>query len=65
MSTGEWKHKRKEIKRASHAVLDLGLEIDAIDFKPDGTFTVRPKQPTAKPEKQPADAHKDDWSDER
>ena len=46
-------------------MLDLGLQIDAIDFKPDGTFTVKPKPTTARPDagKQP-DRKQSEWDDE-
>jgi hypothetical protein len=50
MSSGAWKVKRSEIRRAGDALHDLGLQVDSLEIKPDGTVALKSRSVTDKPE---------------
>jgi hypothetical protein len=46
MSKGPWRHRPTVARRFIHIVQSAGLQIERIEFRPDGTFAIMPKVAT-------------------
>lgn len=58
MSKNRWGHRPTVVRRFIHILLSAGLQIERIEFTPDGTLRIMPKDATT------IEAHPTDNADE-